>query len=43
MLTMQYYPYWVLAAAVLWTISFSLFVVIYAPILLKPRADGVFG
>jgi uncharacterized protein involved in response to NO len=43
MLTMQYYPYWVLAAAVLWMISFSLLVVIYAPILLKPRADGAFG
>jgi uncharacterized protein involved in response to NO len=30
-------------AAILWILSFAIFVVIYTPILLKPRADGAFG
>lgn len=39
----QFYMSWVLVAAILWILSFAIFVVIYAPILLKSRADGVFG
>ncbi|OIQ96871.1 NnrS protein [mine drainage metagenome] len=43
MLTTQFYIGWVLTAAILWIWSFAVFVVIYAPILLKPRADGALG
>jgi uncharacterized protein involved in response to NO len=43
MATNQLYMSWVLVAAVLWILSFAVFVVIYTPILLKPRADGAFG
>jgi uncharacterized protein involved in response to NO len=39
----QMYTSWVLVAAIFWIISFAIFVVIYTPILLKPRADGAFG
>jgi len=39
----QLYTSWVLIAAIFWILSFSIFVVIYMPILLKPRADGAFG
>lgn len=43
MFAMQHYAYWVLIAALFWVIGFAMFVVIYAPILLKPRVDGTFG
>jgi len=43
MLTSQFYMNWMLVAAILWILSFAIFVVIYTPILLKPRADGAFG
>lgn len=39
----QYYMSWMLVAAILWIVSFAIFVVIYTPVLLKPRADGAFG
>lgn len=39
----QLYMSWMLTAAMLWILSFAVFVVIYTPILLKPRADGAFG
>jgi len=39
----QFYTGWVLTAAVLWVLSFAVFVVIYAPILWRVRADGTFG
>lgn len=39
----QFYMSWMLVAAILWILSFAIFVVIYTPILLKPRADGAFG
>ncbi|MEQ1766159.1 MAG: hypothetical protein ABL859_01905 [Methylotenera sp.] len=39
----QYYVNWVFIASVFWIVSFAIFVVIYAPILLKPRADGIYG
>ncbi|MDI1308828.1 MAG: NnrS family protein [Methylotenera sp.] len=39
----EFYVSWMLIAAILWTLSFAVFVVIYTPILLKPRADGAFG
>ena len=42
-LTAQFYMSWVLAAAILWILSFTIFIVVYAPILIKPRADGAFG
>jgi uncharacterized protein involved in response to NO len=43
MFTSQFYMGWMLLAAILWIMSFAIFVVIYTPILLKPRADGAFG
>jgi uncharacterized protein involved in response to NO len=43
MLTLQLYTNWVFLASIFWILSFTIFVVIYTPILLKPRADGVFG
>lgn len=43
MMTTQFYTGWVLLAAALWILSFAVFVVIYAPILLRPRPDGTFG
>lgn len=43
MATTQFYTSWVLVAAILWILAFAIFVVIYTPILLKPRTDGAFG
>ena len=43
MLTSQLYTNWVFMASIFWILSFVIFVVIYMPILLKPRADGAFG
>ncbi|MBX9675945.1 MAG: NnrS family protein [Methylotenera sp.] len=43
MFTSQVYSFWVIAASFLWIFSFAIFVLIYTPILLKPRTDGVFG
>lgn len=43
MFVTQLYMSWVLVAAIFWILSFAIFVVIYTPILLKPRADGAFG
>lgn len=43
MFASQFYMSWMLLAAILWILSFAIFVVIYTPILLKPRADGAFG
>lgn len=40
---MQYYDSWVLISALFWVVGFGIFVVIYAPILIKPRIDGSFG
>jgi len=43
MLAMQHYLTWLLISAALWVTGFAIFVVIYAPILYKPRVDGTFG
>jgi len=43
MFASQFYMSWMLVAAILWILSFAVFVVIYTPILLKPRTDGAFG
>lgn len=43
MFAMQHYVYWVLISALFWILGFAIFVVIYAPILLKPRVDGTYG
>ena len=40
---MQYYTQWVMTAALFWIVGFVLFLVIYAPILCKPRVDGTYG
>ncbi len=34
---------WMAVAALLWSLSFTLFVIVYAPILCSPRADGRAG
>lgn len=40
MLAMQFYPSWIVAAAVCWILGFAIFVWIYTPILYQPRVDG---
>lgn len=43
MFTSQFYSSWVMLASILWILSFAIFAIIYTPILLKPRIDGIFG
>lgn len=43
MFAMQYYADWVLISGVFWILGFTAFVVIYTPILLRQRVDGLFG
>lgn len=43
LVTTQFYTHLVLVAAILWCVSFTVFVWIYAPIVIKPRVDGAFG
>ncbi|HSG92909.1 MAG TPA: NnrS family protein [Methylotenera sp.] len=40
---MQHYTSWVVISAIFWIIGFALFLLIYAPILCKPRVDGTYG
>jgi len=39
----EYYLYWIISSQVLWILAFALFVISYAPILIKARIDGQFG
>ena len=41
--SMQHYTSWVVTSAIFWVIGFVIFLVIYAPILCKPRVDGTYG
>ncbi len=41
--SMQHYTGWVVTSAIFWIIGFTVFLVIYAPILCKPRVDGTYG
>ncbi|MBM3350310.1 MAG: NnrS family protein [Betaproteobacteria bacterium] len=43
MLAPQLYAEWVLLAGILWIVCFSVFTVIYAPILWRIRVDGAWG
>ncbi len=43
MFAMQYYTGWVVTSALFWIIGFAIFLMIYAPILCKPRVDGTYG
>lgn len=43
MFAMQYYTGWVVTSAMFWIIGFAIFLMIYAPILCKPRIDGTYG
>ena len=43
MLAMENYTNWIMIAATFWIVGFAIFLVIYAPILYKPRVDGTFG
>lgn len=38
-----YYLHWIICSQVLWILAFVLFVISYAPILIKARIDGQFG
>jgi uncharacterized protein involved in response to NO len=40
---MQHYTSWVVISAAFWIIGFTVFLVIYAPILCKTRVDGTYG
>lgn len=37
---MEFYVYWIGLSQVLWMISFAIFVIVYAPMLLSERVDG---
>ncbi|GJM05605.1 MAG: short-chain dehydrogenase [marine bacterium B5-7] len=39
----DYYYVWVVISQIFWVMSFSLFVISYLPIWIKPRVDGQFG
>ena len=39
----DYYLIWIAVSQVLWITAFLIFVVVYAPMLIKPRIDGQFG
>ena len=43
MLFAQAWRFWMIASGSLWSLAFILFVVVYAPILCSPRADGRAG
>ncbi|MGJ8619739.1 MAG: NnrS family protein [Methylophilaceae bacterium] len=43
LITSQFYTIWVLLAAIFWILSFTIYTIIYMPLLLKPRSDGAFG
>lgn len=40
LLDMQHYAWWIGASYFFWMLAFALFLVIYLPILIKPRPDG---
>jgi uncharacterized protein involved in response to NO len=39
----DYYLIWIAVSQVLWITAFLIFVVVYSPMLIKPRIDGQFG
>jgi len=43
LISMDGYKFWILLSQVFWISSFSVFVIIYAPILIKARVDGQYG
>lgn len=43
MFAMQYYSVWVVISGLFWIVGFTAFVTVYTPILVRPRADGMFG
>lgn len=40
---MDYYSDWLIVSALCWIAGFAIFLLIYAPILCKPRVDGAYG
>ncbi|MGB5644895.1 MAG: NnrS family protein [Gammaproteobacteria bacterium] len=43
LLDMSHYVFWLAASQLLWIASFLVFLVVYTPMLLKPRIDGLDG
>jgi len=43
LISMNDYKLWILLSQMFWVSSFSLFVIVYAPILIKTRIDGQYG
>lgn len=41
LVVMAWYPYWVLLAGVLWVLAFIVFILVYRPILVRPRVNGM--
>ena len=39
----KYYAVWMMISGTFWIIGFTIFVLIYAPILVKSRLDGAYG
>ena len=40
LITMEFYSYWIGISQLLWIAAFTLFLIIYAPMLVTPRIDG---
>ncbi|MDQ5908145.1 MAG: NnrS family protein [Pseudomonadota bacterium] len=43
LIMMDYYVVWIVLSQILWIAAFLMFIVTYAPMLVKPRVDGQFG
>ncbi|CAG0986796.1 hypothetical protein MTYP_02059 [Methylophilaceae bacterium] len=43
LIDMNHYPWWLAASYLCWVVAFVLFLLVYAPILVKPRPDGQIG
>ncbi|MGL5631074.1 MAG: NnrS family protein, partial [Azovibrio sp.] len=39
----DYYLYWIGTSQLVWTLAFALFSILYIPMLIKPRIDGMRG
>jgi uncharacterized protein involved in response to NO len=43
LLMISHYPTWIMISGVCWIMGFALFLLVYTPILCKPRVDGTYG
>lgn len=43
LVVIAHYPTWIAISGMFWIMGFALFLLVYAPILCKPRVDGAYG